>query len=204
MQGGQVRAWAGLLLHAAAAAVVAAETPEALPDVPQVLRVDESRSVAVFDVRALAFIPIQGTFTGLSGSVTRTMGEDSVDVVVPVAGLRMRSRSRRDWALSDEFFHAAEFPEIRFEAGLELDAMLAALDGGRAFDIDGALTLRGRTLPQSFQVTHSSCTFDAAATCDIELAASVSRKRFGMDAHSFTLADTVSMTIRLTLSRTSP
>ncbi|MBK8286304.1 MAG: YceI family protein [Ahniella sp.] len=125
-------------------------------------------------------------------------------MVVPVGQLQMKSQSRRDWALGDEFFDAARHPKIRFSASLKMDQMLKALADGKVFDIDGQLSLRGETHGQRFQVTQSTCEFTSKSACDIELSADISRKRFGMAAHSFALADNVSMKIQLHLVMLAP
>ncbi len=186
----------------------AAENPSADPAIPessaQVWRIDTDRSVADFEVRALGIIPVRGRFVALSGAMTQAPAAGTVEVLVPVGQLQMKSQTRRDWALSDEFFDAARHPRIRFSAALELDRMLKALADGKAFDIEGQLSLRGETHGQQFQVTHSSCEFTTKTACDIELSADISRKRFGMAAHSFALADNVSMKIQLQLVKLAP
>jgi len=164
-------------------------------------RIDDQLAHADFTVRALGVIPVHGRFVGLYGTVDPVPNGDgaAVLVTVPTARLVMRSRSRRDWALSDEFFDASNHPLIRFEAPIDLAGIQASLAAGKTPDIIGALTLRGHTLPQRFRLVGGDCRPQAAVPCSLDLEAAVSRKRFGMVSHSFTLSDTVSMRIALHL-----
>lgn len=168
----------------------------------RVWRVDGATSRADFQVLALAMIPIRGQFTNLAGLVSRGHSLDAVRVMVPMAGLKMRSPDKRRWALSDEFFDAERFPEIEFEATLAPEASLSALQVGQR--IAGNLTMHGRIASQDFRLTRSNCDLTVPKACELDLEADIRRSRFGLDRHSFTLADTVSMKITLHLEPLAP
>lgn len=168
----------------------------------QVWRVDGSRSRADFQVLALAMIPIRGQFWDLAGLVSRGRALDSVRVLVPMSGLKMRSPDKRRWALSEEFFDAKRFPEIEFEATLAPERSLALLQVGQS--IDGNLSMHGGVASQRFRLARSTCNLIEHRACELELEADIQRSRFGLDRHSFTLADTVSMKITLYLEPLTP
>lgn len=168
----------------------------------QVWRVDGAKSRADFQVLALAMIPIRGQFSDLAGLVSRGRSLDSVRVLVPMAGLKMRSPDKRRWALSDEFFDAERFPEIEFEATLAPELSLVALKVGQS--IAGNLSMHGQVASQDFRLARSTCDLTVAAACELDLEADIRRSRFGLDRHSFTLADTVSMKITLHLEPLAP
>lgn len=187
--------------------VRAAEPMTATPSASSVSwRIDDTQAHADFTVRALGVIPVHGRFVGLYGAVNPVPGGQgaAVQVTVPTSRLVMRSTSRKDWALSDEFFDASRHPLIRFEAPIDLAAIQSALAAGASPDIEGQLTLRGQTLTQRFMLVRGDCRPDAALPCSLDLEAAVSRKRFGMVSHSFTLSDTVSMRITLQLEPVLP
>ncbi|AVP97894.1 hypothetical protein C7S18_12105 [Ahniella affigens] len=205
---------AGVVAGCLVAAVAFADTvpntspePTAAIPVPKasdllVWRVDSSRSRADFQILALAMIPIRGQFADLSGLVSRGHTLDSVRVLVPMSGLKMRSPDKRRWALSDEFFDAERFPEIEFEAALAPTQSLAALEVGQG--IDGNLGMHGSTASQRFKLARSTCDLREPKACELDLEADIQRSRFGLDRHSFTLADTVSMKITLYLEPLTP
>lgn len=187
--------------HASETSPSVAEGPD-LNAAVQVWRVDSHRSRADFQILALAMIPIRGQFSDLAGSVSLGMDLDAVTVVVPMSGLRMRSPEKRRWALSDAFFDAPKFPEIQFEAVLARTSTLAALQAGQR--IEGQLSMHGQTASQSFALTRSTCDLTEPKPCDLDLEAEIDRTRYGLNRHSFTLADTVSMKITLYLEPLMP
>ncbi|PIV36141.1 MAG: hypothetical protein COS34_01860 [Lysobacterales bacterium CG02_land_8_20_14_3_00_62_12] len=179
--------WLGVLLVSG----VHATAPEVALD----WRVDEARSRAHFSLRALRFIRVEGHFYRVVGTAVAESSQYRVVVRIPLDSLSMTSEHRREWALSDEFFDADQYPELTFSA-LIPEVSEAALRGR----LDGQLSLRGVTAPVSVELTAADCSADGRR-CAVIVAGNLSRRRFGLNAHRFTLSDQVRLQLQLVLDR---
>lgn len=158
-------------------------------------RVDEARSGAEFSLRALRFIRVEGHFSRVTGTAVAESSQYRVAVRIPLDSLSMASEHRRDWALSDEFFGADQYPELAFSALIQ-EVSEVALRGR----LDGELRLRGVTAPLRVELTDAHCSMDGSR-CSVTVAGKLSRRRFGLNAHSFTLSDQVRLKLQLVLNR---
>ena len=94
-------------------------------------------------------LPLHGAFRQITGNGTVTAAGDASGVITVAAGSIDTKNPRRDKHLrSADFFDVANHPDLTYAA----DSVSAA-DGG--VRITGRLTVRGRTLPASFDATVS-------------------------------------------------
>jgi polyisoprenoid-binding protein YceI len=114
--------------------------------------------------------PLHGVFRQVSGNGTVTAAGDASGVLTVAAASIDTKNSTRDKHLrSADFFDIANHPDITFAA----DSVSPA-DGG--VRITGRLTIRGKTLPESFDAKVSSA--DGEVWLDGEL--QVNRTDFGL------------------------
>lgn len=102
--------------------------------------VDEARSEVGFEVRHLRFTHVRGRFTRFGGTLDVHRGRMSVTGSVEVASIDTGDE-RRDHYLrtAGEFLDPDSHPRIEFSAGP------VSVARGRAFRLEGELTIRGTT-----------------------------------------------------------
>lgn len=155
-------------------------------------RIDGESSQVHFLLHALGWWPVRGEARA-EGQVTRTDDQFTIDVRVPLSSLRMGREGYRDWALSPEFFWAARYPQIRFQA----DAASANdLQGGG--EIRGDLQVRGKRQSVRFVIDSADCG-EAHRACRVRASGELSRRAFGMRSRRLTLADRIRITLDLRL-----
>lgn len=180
MRGSLATRWPrlGLLLLALGAAPLQAE----------VLALDPARSSADFEIRAMWMFDVGGRFGEVTGEVEFDPQARSLSVraQIDVRGVEMRRDSYEEWVKSDEFFHAAQHPQIVFQSE---PFPLATLDLGG--DIVGSLSLRGVTRSMRFRLRPTECPGAAALECPVIADGSLQRSDFGMRTRRATLADKV-------------
>lgn len=184
--------WLGACLMATGMAVSASEFSE-------VAVLDSARSHAEFSVRVLWMVDVEGQFGNLHGNVRidRATGQAIVDARIDANAVRMRRPGTENWVKSDEFFHVAKYPEMRFlSAPFPLERLS---DGG---PLPGSLSLRGYKGDIVFTVQPATCA-RPAFDCDVVAAGSIRRSVFGMRSRKGTLSDKVELdlSIRVVESR---
>lgn len=104
---------------------------------------DTSHSEIAFSIRHMVFAKVRGSFTRWSGAV---VADDSGTITALSADIEIDSidtrEAQRDSHLkSADFFDAATYPKMAFvSTGLRGDT-------AGSFQVDGALTIHGTTLP---------------------------------------------------------
>jgi polyisoprenoid-binding protein YceI len=132
-------------------------------------------------------VPVTGVFREVSGSGTISPdGEVSGTITVAAASIDTRNARRDKHLRSADFFDAARHPDITFTA----DGIRAA---GQGAAVAGALTVRGRTRPLSFEAA-ASVQGDGEIWLDAEV--HVNRGDFGL---TWNLLGLVSMHSTLTI-----
>lgn len=187
---------AALLLALFAWAATAPAAPPA--PITQVWSIDAAKSQAQFSVRKFLFAHVRGTFPGLSGrlhQVENTAGPElvQVDATLEVAALEMDDADDRAHALDENFFHARQFPSIRFDSDPFPLQELAS--GGT---LRGLLTLHGEQHPVKLALQPSDCPRQPLE-CVIRVHGVISRSRFGMRAWRGVLSDKVELDLRISL-----
>ncbi|HSN00525.1 MAG TPA: YceI family protein [Rudaea sp.] len=160
----------------------------------EILQLDAARSQAGFTVKVLWLFGLSGDFGAVLGEVDvdHFRGTARVDARIRTDDLRMRSARYERWAKSKEFFDAAQYPQIHFVSD---DFPLVRLRNGGA--LEGLLTLRGVSAPMRFSVLPSDCTQPLAGACAVKAEGSIERSVFGMHSQRGTLADKVTLRLRI-------
>jgi polyisoprenoid-binding protein YceI len=132
---------------------------------------DPARSEVRLRTRhTFGLLPLNGVFRNVSGNGTVTVAGDASGVITVAAGsIDTRNSTRDNHLRSADFFDVANHPDITFAA----DGVTQA-DGG--VRVAGRLTVRGRTLPVSFDAKVSGA--DNEVLLDGEL--QVNRADFGL------------------------
>jgi len=195
---GALLVWLGLLLASPPRADGAPpETDQARAAAP-LWQIEAEHSGCDFSLHALRWFKVSGRFSRIEGAVWPGPDGHLASIRVPMSSVVMASSARRDWALSSEFFDAAQFPELRF------DARLDRIDReSLRRPIHGSMQLRGIRAAVTFRVAEVDC--DTGNTrCRITANSAVSRRRFGMTSQRLLLGDTVKLQLHLELSRVGP
>ena len=105
---------------------------------------DPRRSSVRLKSRTLGLVPVNGVFREVSGNGTVSPdGEVSGTVTVTAASIDTNNARRDTHLRSDDFFDSGNHPDITFTAeGIR--------PSGEGVAMTGALTVRGRTRPLSF------------------------------------------------------
>lgn len=150
---------------------------------------DPARSEAGFSVRMRWLQKFTGRFSRFRGEV-RTLGDGrgQVELEIDATSLDMGTRARAtEWALSDEFFDAANHPVIVFVS--EPFPLTLATEGG---ELAGELSLRGVTRRVGFEMLAAECD-RPGRDCPVRVDGVVKRTDFGMDAHRVAVQDKVNL-----------
>lgn len=177
-------------------------TGEAAPAamVDEVLLIDPARSEVGFSVRMRWLQRFHGRFAHFRGEV-RTLegGARQVEVEIDAASLDMGTRERAtEWALSDEFFDAINYPVIVFVSDPFSPALAQA--GG---PLTGELSLRGVTRRVDFVMLASDCG-RPGHDCPVRVDGVVRRTDFGMDAHRVAVQDRVRLDFAVRFAEPTP
>ncbi len=161
--------------------------------------VDPIHSTIGFEVKHFGISTFRGRFTGYEGTIVTGDGSiERVEGKVDVASVDVSDEQLAAHLKSEDFFDAANHPEIRF-AG----TAARALGGGR-FELTGDLTIRGTTRPVTLEVEVDGAGEDPYGGQRISLSGrgQVDRREYGIDWND-TLANgalVVSEKVRLVLS----
>lgn len=155
---------------------------------------DPALSRAEFALRVVWVRRVEGHFEYIQGGISYPLpGRFDVRVQIAAQSLRMKNPEHAEWARSAEFFDAEHHPWIAFEAR---DASTDLLrDGG---ELRGLLSLRGVTLPASFDLLPSSCD-RPGLDCPVEARGELRRSEFGMNARRWAVSDKVHLALRFRL-----
>jgi len=145
--------------------------------------VDAAHTLLQFQVKHLGSV-CQGSFSRLSG-VAETgdhYSDTTVAVQVDVDSLTTDLLPRDAHLKSEAFFHASQYPYIRFES-TSFEKMDADL-----FTLRGNLTIRGTTRPVQFSVRYNGSVTDAQGNvrAAYEVHGTIRRRDFGLTWDAFT------------------
>ena len=106
-----------------------------------VWNIDPAHSAAQFQVKHLMISTVRGEFTRLGKGELRPKGLLTVkaEAAIETASINTREPKRDDHLRSEDFFHAAKYPQITFKS-----KRVEAIQG-RNFKLVGDLTMRGVT-----------------------------------------------------------
>jgi polyisoprenoid-binding protein YceI len=183
---------AGLLLGAALLGTALAPTEPRADDL--LGRIDPALSRAEFSLRVIWVRRIEGHFEYIQGAISHPLpGRFNVKVQIAAQSLSMKNPEHAEWAQSAEFFDAERYPWIAFEAHHAPIELLR--DGG---ELRGLLSLRGVTLPASFELLPTGC-LRPGLDCAVEARGELQRSEFGMTARRWAVSDKVRLALRFRL-----
>ena len=135
----------------------------------------------------LGLVPVRGLFREVSGyGIVSPDGAVSGTVTVAAASIDTRNARRDTHLRSADFFDSDHYPDITFTAD-------GIRPSGQGVTVTGALTVRGRTRPLSFDAA-ASVRDDGEIWIDAEV--QINRADFGL---TWNLLGTVSMGNALTI-----
>ncbi|WP_312708868.1 YceI family protein [Stenotrophomonas sp.] len=190
-------AW--LLLPGAAWAAVPAP-PASLPTVVsearRALSLDLERSQIGFEVRSRLGQRIEGVFPHFEGRVeVLSDGRHQVHLKMFTRTVEIPGKERyTGWMRGPEFFDAGHYPFVEFDS---LPYWPETVERGG--EIEGRLTLRGVSHPESLKVEKAECA-RPGYDCDVVSRGTVQRGRYGMDSWQLALSDRVTFVLRARLS----
>jgi polyisoprenoid-binding protein YceI len=121
-------------------------------DAPATLGIDRAQSRVTFTVTKWGFLDVEGRFDEFDGTVVydpQRPEASRIDWRVKVASVDTDEPKRDESLQASEYFDAARHPELTFVS----DRVSAA--GANELDVQGRITIRGRTKPLTVRVRHS-------------------------------------------------
>jgi polyisoprenoid-binding protein YceI len=174
--------------------------PTTLPSVraegPRVLLLDTQHSRIGFEVRTRFGQRIEGVFPQFEGRIeVLSDGRHQVHLKMFTRSVEIPGKARyTGWMRGEEFFDAGRHPMVEFDSLPYWPDTVA--EGG---DIEGRLTLRGVSHPESLRVEKAQCA-RPGYDCDVVSRGTVQRGRYGMDSWQLALSDRVTFVLRARLS----
>ena len=122
-------------------------------DAPPALAVDRAQSQVTFTVTKWGFLDVEGRFDEFDGTIVYDAARPEVSRIdwrVKVASVDTDEPKRDESLQASEYFDAARHPELMFVS----DRVTRA--GADRLDVQGRITIRGRTRPLTVQVQHAT------------------------------------------------
>lgn len=154
-----------------------------------------------FACRHLEFSDALGTFARPAGTLwfdAKDWSTAKVDVRIDVATLELGDAEWNQRMLKRDFFNAGKFPQARF-----VSTNVEAVDAKHA-KITGDLTLRGKTLPVTLDVTLNDVgrhPYTFRNTVGFSARTTLERSKFGMISLPNVVADKVELRIEVEATR---
>lgn len=156
---------------------------------------DAVHSGAVFKITHAGASPFYGLFTGIAGTMTidaQNPGASSLEVTIDTNKILTGNNDRDVHLRSGDFFNVRQFPTSTFKS-----TSVKAGQGG-AMEVEGDLTLLGKTLPVTATLTPTGQgAFRNSQRAGFEATFSFNRSDFGMTMYvqNGVLGDRVDMTV---------
>ncbi len=135
----------------AAAVITSAPLTAATIDAPPALAVDRAQSQVTFTVTKWGFLDVEGRFDEFDGTIVYDAARPEasrIDWRVKVASVDTDEPKRDESLQASEYFDVARHPELTFVS----DRVSAA--GANELEVQGHITIRGRTRPLTVRVRH--------------------------------------------------
>ncbi|MEQ9297432.1 MAG: YceI family protein [Cyclobacteriaceae bacterium] len=163
--------------------------------------IDPTHSEITFKVKHLVISTVTGKFNEFSGSLTQT-GENlenaQIEFQAKIDSISTGVADRDNHLKSDDFFNAAEYPEMKF-AGKSFNKT-----GEDTYQLVGDLTIRDVTKEVALDVTHGGTVVDpyGQTKAGFEIEGKINRKDFNLSwsALTETGAVVVSEEVKLALN----
>ncbi len=161
-----------------------------------------------FKIRHLIFSQVKGTFRTYSGSIITEEADFSdalIEATIPVNSIYTGHRDRDSDLLGEDFFHAAQYPEISFKS------KSFKKTGEHTYKIIGELTIRGvtRTIELDARCTDPRIISGGRTRVDFTANGSVNRYDYGLrwneifGADKLLIGKTVEITLNIALIKES-
>lgn len=187
------RAFGALVL--AAGLVLAAPAAQAEP---RALEVDLTHTSVHFLIGHGGFSKVIGQFRSITAAAVsfdpENVANSSVSATIDAASLDSNHYFRDNYTRSDTFLDVRQFPTITFAS------TAVAATGEKTGTMTGDLTMRGVTLPVTFDVTWNGTGPHLSGKYQIdgfEARAKITRSEFGMDKFIPWVADEVEILIQI-------
>lgn len=158
---------------------------------------DPNASRVSFRARSFGIIPVAGNVPLVSASVDISPGPTlhKLEATLAAGGFHTGNPRRDEHVRSGSFLDAGRFPEIVFTAG-------DLVRDGDTWRLDGALTVRGVTRPQTLTLdTDRTRGPDESDRLRVRARTIVDRKAFGVSAEPFIVGRTLRVDIDVLLVR---
>lgn len=141
--------------------------------------IDPSHSNLGFVARHAMVTKVRGNFSDISGSLTLDVANpaaSSAEVTVQVASIDTRNAQRDEHLRTNDFFDAAQFPQLTFKSTAVIQT------GATSFDVTGDLTIRGVTKPVTVSWDYTGSATDPFGNerVGFEGSATINRADFGL------------------------
>ncbi len=169
--------------------------------------IDQAHSVAEFAVKHMMVSTVKGRFKNLTGTLhvdEANPAGSRIEAAIEVASVDTGAEQRDEHLRSDDFFNAAQYPEITFRS--------TSISGkGDDWKMDGELTIRDVTRPVVLDVEFEGRGPDAygGERAGFTATTKINRKDFGVnwngliEAGGVVVSDTVKITLNIEAVRQS-
>ncbi|MBD0746211.1 YceI family protein [Streptomyces sp. CBMA152] len=170
---------------------------------PGTWTIDPIHSEVAFSVRHLGIANVRGRFDEFAAEIVLAEDplESSVTATIQIASVSTGHEQRDNHIRSEDFLHAAEFPEMTFRS-----AGIREADGD-GFLADGELTVRGVTRPVTLdlELIGFGKGYEGRSVVGFSASTQISRKAFGVHggAGGAALGDTVKITLEVEAGQAS-
>ncbi len=156
---------------------------------------DADHTFASFSFNHLNYSEQRGRFDKVDAVITldREQRTGQVDVTIDVPSISTGSAAFNKVLLGEPFFDAAKFPQARFTGtALTFDKF------DHIASVAGELTIKGKTLPVTLQLTHYHCMMHPLLkreACGANATAKISRSAFGLGKFTPLVGDEVTISV---------
>jgi polyisoprenoid-binding protein YceI len=156
--------------------------------------VDPKHTYASFEVDHLGLSMARGTFDRTSGSIEIDPAEGSgyIEIMIDTASIDTGLEKRDEHLRAAQFFNVAAHPTMKFVAGT------LHFDGNKLIGADGQLTMLGKSLPVSLEITRFNCAMHPIRrkpACGADAHTRIRRSDWGMTTYVPTIGDEVTIRI---------
>ena len=156
--------------------------------------VDPKHTYASFEINHLGLSTARGRFDRTSGSITLdpAAGTGYIEIVIDTASIDTGLAKRDKHLRAADFFNVEKFPTMTYVA------TTLHFDGNRLTGATGNLTMLGKTLPVTLEVTGFACgrhPIHKKPACGADALTSIKRSDWGMTAYVPTIGDNVTIRI---------
>ncbi len=152
--------------------------------------IDARHTFPVFEINHLGFSTQRGRFNKTEGKITldRAAKTGSVDIKIDSASVDMGLDDWDKHMRGEDFFNAAEFPNMVFTADK------FSFEGDKPVAAEGMLTLLGVAKPVSLKIAGFTCgthPINKKALCAADISTTIKRSEWGMKKYLPAVADEV-------------